>query len=541
MGRSPLVYRLSDPGFTIYHRAALGGLAATIRSWRARKHGVPPPLTFVEGRSKKGGTLRDDAGRCVQVTVKSSSVRIRWCEPTTDREALALILKASFRLTDEGLIYLPGQGFGPEREDVLLAQHDAITRSFLQHGKKRPGIGKGSVVLKDEDGEQHALTFTRVGRYSHQVAQASGLLMKGEGWTIEPGNLPDEASLTQSILPGAMKGAGVLKEKATHVFLLHFLMVACPVFIVRSRKREKKVQSCLVVPDVSDLLAFSTRLERVGAETIRRHTNDYLGRVMGGAEEAALRFMIDLKGTESTETLGVSGAQVFAMGKVAWGDKTQSYRSWIARVKTPDQYPDFAVFEAAAGTLGRAKIIQIKKGEPFAIPTSPLPDLIAANLAAGGRWSDGFADLVSKKKDFVDLCYRREGMRAMNNAIRDEEDRLVIRCFQKAWSMKMGALGERASGQKLDFSRLAEVERERIRNDLLRTKTSDQLAGWLMRFLADASRGGTPREFTDNADAFRKFVFHPRNGERLRNLLLFALVSYSATDTPVTPATAGAE
>ena len=28
-----LIYSLSHPGYTIYHRAALGGLAATIRAW----------------------------------------------------------------------------------------------------------------------------------------------------------------------------------------------------------------------------------------------------------------------------------------------------------------------------------------------------------------------------------------------------------------------------------------------------------------------------------------------------------------------------
>jgi hypothetical protein len=119
------------------------------------------------------------------------------------------------------------------------------------------------------------------------------------------------------------------------------------------------------------------------------------------------------------------------------------------RIDLPSRYPDFAVFEAAEGTLGRAKIIKTKKDESFAVPSSPLPDLIAANLASGGRWSDGFRELVAEKKDFVDLSYRREGLRAMNNAIRDVEDRLVIRYFQKAWSMKMGSLGERSRDQNL--------------------------------------------------------------------------------------------
>ena len=94
----------------------------------------------------------------------------------------------------------------------------------------------------------------------------------------------------------------------------------------------------------------------------------------------------------------------------------------------------------------------------------------------------------------------------------------------------MGALGERrgSGGQKLDFGHLVEVEREKIRNDLLRCKTSGQLTGWLLQFMNKASRKGTPRVFSEDAETFRKFIFNPRNAERLQNLLLFALVSYSS-------------
>jgi CRISPR-associated protein Cas8a1/Csx13 len=528
MGRSPIVYSLNDPGFTIYHRAALGGLAATIRSWGIRGRAVEPPLVFEKDGTSGGGILRDDSGRDIRASLDGRSVTLEWEGTTTDREALALILKASFRRTVKGMIYLPGQGFGPEREDVQIAAHNGYSQTFLQHPKKRPGQGIESVTILDDDDKTYLFSYKKVDRYSHQMAQGTSLL--GEGWNIEAGDLPEMASVSQSLLPGATGGAGDLAGTPEQVFLLHFLMVACPVFSIRSRKREAKTQNCLVVSDVSNLEDFASRIEEIGARSIDK-TNSYLGRIAGGAEEAAMRFMIDLRGKESVEELGVCGAQVYAMGKVPW-DSNQQNRSWIARIDLPSQYPDFAIFEAAAGTLGRAKVIKTKKGEPFAVPSSPLPDLIAANLASGGHWSDGFQELVAKREDFEKLSYRREGLRAMNNAIRDEEDRLVIRYFQKAWSMKMGSLGERSRDQNLFFTHLAERERERIRNDLLRTKTSDQLAGWFMRFVADATRGGTPRELTDNADALRKFVFNPRNVDRLKNLLLFALISYAAPEAP---------
>src|SRR3712207_6228070 len=81
-----LRYRLSDPNFTIYHRAALGGLAATVRAWGEN----PPPGIEAEA-------TRD-------------TVRLAWGEDLTPQAALQRILDASFKLTEDKLIDLPGQG-----------------------------------------------------------------------------------------------------------------------------------------------------------------------------------------------------------------------------------------------------------------------------------------------------------------------------------------------------------------------------------------------------------------------------------------------
>ncbi len=532
MGRSPIVYRLSDPGFTIYHRAALGGLAASIRSWGIAGRGVEPPLEFEQDRRAGRGRLGDDSGRSVTTSLDEGSVTLEWEEPTTGREALALILTASFRRTNKGMIYLPGQGFGPEREDVHVAAHNGYSQTFLQHPKKRPGQGIEPVTIRDDEGQAHSFSYKKVDRYSHQTAQGTSLL--GEGWNIGPGDLPDTASVSQSLLPGATGGAGDLAGTPEQVFLLHFLMVACPVFAIRSRKREAKTQNCLVVPDVSNLIDFASRIEDIGARPIGQ-TNSYLGRIAGGAEEAAMRFMIDLRGSESVEELGVSGAKVYAMGKVPW-DSNQQNRSWIARIDLPSRYPDFAVFEAAEGTLGRPKIIKTKKGEPFAVPASPLPDLIAANLASGGHWSDGFRELVAKKKDFVDLSYRREGLKAMRAAIQDEIDQLIISLFQEAWDIKRHALSERVERAYrehhvlLDYWSLVDGERERIRNGILRCKSSDLLTHWLLAFAADARRKEPIGILSREGVTVRKFLFNPRNVDRVQNLLLFALVSSPSTD-----------
>ena len=114
----------------------------------------------------------------------------------------------------------------------------------------------------------------------------------------------------------------------------------------------------------------------------------------------------------------------------------------------------------------------------------------------------------------------------MAHAIRDADDQAIIRVFHKAWEMTMGQLGERSRDKGLNFDRLTEVRREKIRNEILRAKTPDALAGWFLRFCADATKGAALAPIREDAERIRVFIFNPRYFERFQNLLLFALVSY---------------
>ncbi len=261
--------------------------------------------------------------------------------------------------------------------------------------------------------------------------------------------------------------------------------------------------------------------------TIGCYCNNYLGRVVGGAEEAALSFLIDLNADDISETECVSGCQVIAMGKVAW-DKNQINRS--ISIKLRGRYAEINVFRAAKQYLGRSKLIKINGGRSYAIPNSPVPELVAANLAADRHWCANFTTLVSEKKDFNRMLFQRGGLNQMAKAIRDEDDKAIIKAFHKAWEMTMGELGERARENNLDFSRLVEVRREKIRNEILRAKTPGALASWFLQFCLNATKGNVLVPIREDAERIRAFVFNPRNFDRFQNLLLFALLSY-ASDT----------
>jgi len=499
-----LRYHLNDSNFTIYHRAALGGLASTLIAWDNN-----PP----EGINKP--------------TVESDFVEITWDESLTKQEALRRILEASFKLTDDKLIDLPGQFIGEDAADLKLAIHEGLCLTFLQHNKMRPGEKTPRVFpLKNADAENaDSITYKAINSYAHQKAQGTGLLdvvRRGE-----VGGFPIIATIPQSVIPGAMTGKKALQAKPEEAILLLYLIVGCAVFLLRPRTYKEKAQACIVVPNLTDLLDFANSMQMLASssQNFQRFSNTYLGRVVGGAEEAALSFLIDIEADNIATTPGVDGCQVIAMGKVAW-DKNQINRS--ISVKVGGYYEEIRVFRAAKQYLSKSKFIKMKDGKSFSVPDNPLPELIACNLAARQHWCNHFKELVADKNDFRNLLFRKRGLHQVVKAIKDTEDIAIIRAFHKAWEMIMGQLGERASDNNLDFGRLVEVRQEKMRNEILRLRTSDAAANWFLKFCADATKGGSLAPMREDAELIRAFIFNRRNFDRLQNLLLFALVSYES-------------
>jgi CRISPR-associated protein Cas8a1/Csx13 len=500
----PLTYRLNDPSYTIYHRAALGGLAATIKAWgKSPPEGIIPRLERDFVSIEKRGDL-------------------------SDREALKQILEASFKLTEDKLVDLPGQFIKEDAIDLRISIHEGLCLTFLQHNKMRPGEKEPrQYSLKSVDSEEeHLVTYKAINSFAHQKAQGTGLLDEPKKNTNN-GALPKICSIPQSMIPGAMTGKKSLQAPVAEVILLQFLMVGCATFLLRPRTYKEKAQACIVIPDIIDLKRFALAIEMISArsQNFERFTHNYLGRVVGGAEEAALSFLLDMTAHDLERDRSIKGCQAIAMGKVAW-DKNQINRS--ISVKVGGDYEELGVFRAAKQHLGKSKFIKMKDGKSFSVPDTSVPELIAANLAANRHWCSHFQELVAKKKDFRNLLFRKGGLHKVAQAIKDKEDIAIIRAFHKAWEMTMGQLGERSRENNLDFGRLIEVRQEKMRNEILRLKTSEAAANWFLKFCADATKGSSLAPIREESDLIRSFIFNRRNFERLQNLLLFALVSYES-------------
>lgn len=507
-------YRLTNPGYTIYHRAALGGLAATVQAWD-------------EGKAKDkpvGITAELDADR----------VRLSW-QGITDQEALRSILDASFKLTNPDkphggkLIDLPGHEIKSD-DGLRLAIHNGLVGTFLQFHTNRPGEAVARrIELKNADEDVGSIfTYKAIDSYSHQDADHKLKLFDKEGRFVKTAMIP------QWVIPGAMTGSRSLEASSEETVLLLFLMVGCAVFLLRPRQRKDRAQYCIVVPDVVDLNAFADELRHVagmGREAQNKQfKNTYLNRVVGGAEEAAFNFLIDMEaGRVAKKRHGIAGCVAIAMGKVAW-DANQINRSVI--VKIGGKYDEIEVFKAAKRELSGSRAKPGKNGESYAFTISPIPELVAANLAAGRHWCAHFSQLVSDKKDFHQMfsAETEKGLVMMKEAIKDADDQAIIKVFHEAWWRRMGAIGALDSQGKLVFSIKVESEKEKMRNGILRAKTAEVLAAWFLRFCADATKKGAPLDSlrdSEIARRVREFIFNPRNFERFQNLCLFSLVSYA--------------
>ncbi|HJV47154.1 MAG TPA: type I-MYXAN CRISPR-associated Cas8a1/Cmx1 [Bacillota bacterium] len=495
-----IIYQLNDPTFTIYHRAALGGLASTLMEWDTKRKDIKP--------------------NDIEYEYDNLTVKLRWDEGLDDTEAIARILEASFRLTDERLIDLPGHGLRPNQDEQRVAIHNAILGTFLQHNKMRPAEKKlRHVNLSDDDEKPKMVSYKALLTYAHRTAQGTDLLKKN-------GDMPTWAKIPQSLIPGVTAGAKDFQVLGKDALLLLFLMVGCPVYILRSKIHQEKAQYGIVVPNVINLEDYCDAIRDL-ASSKNKYVGEYERRIVGGLEEAALQFMLDIRVTDDLDYLskGVDGCLTICMGRVAW-DKNQINRSAVQRIRS--HYEQLGIFIAAKDSLlGEIKTLITDQGEAYSIPASVIPSLTASNLVTGSHWARGFAHVVKEQKEFKQLLYMKEGFVKMNSAINLEEERALIDAFHEAWERTMAQLGDRARRDGLDFKRLVEVEQERIRNTILRQQTVDSLANWFLQFCASATRGGAMKSFQKYKEILYYYMCNQKYYERFQNLCLFALLSYS--------------
>lgn len=138
----------------------------------------------------------------------------------------------------------------------------------------------------------------------------------------------------------AFEAQSSFEESPANALALLFAPVACSYFRLRSYK-EKKTLFALVIPQVTDLLAFSTLRQQD-----KQRELGYQKFFVSGTGDAGLRFLVDIAAADTANTFETPRCQVVTLGSIAWSEP-QKTRTEIRIVEaTPEVSHNYKVADA---------------------------------------------------------------------------------------------------------------------------------------------------------------------------------------------------
>lgn len=505
-----LYYDLQNPNYSIYHRAALAGLASTIKAW-----GRETPADI----------------RC---KVTDSAVSITWPDSLSDAEALQRILSWSFRISDDKLIDMPGHRFG-KRQDLRALTHFCLMETFLQHPLTRNCENELRTMQIDMGRKELPLyvQYKAVTKYAHQDARGTKIFSPEHH-----GKFPQFAKIIQPMIPGVLASGHSLRCSTQDTILLLFTCVGSQLFILRPLKSTETQSFGIVIPEVTNLLEFCSEQKRLSSSAPFKsfYTNSFEGRVVGTIEEAALKLALD-KTRISNDVPPRSRGII--MDNVPW-DAYQHYRTDAQTFDVSNV--SLTQFDKISETFRRCVNLMDSNFHTFLFPASFLPSLIAKNCLEHRAWYHGLDRQVEFADSFEDMLSSHAAFRLLiNSCSRDERD--AINLFHQSWLSILRK--HAATGKSLDMHWIHQTTSFTM-HSFMRLRSHRQLINWFIEFIETNSneRDSGPARIKSEGLHHQKSKSHSRRVEYLRicklwndeiafedlrSLLLVALITAAKT------------
>jgi CRISPR-associated protein Cas8a1/Csx13 len=484
---------LSDPGFTLLHRAGLAGLWMTLK--QLEKENVTPI-----------GKLKWE--------LNHRHVGLSW--EGQDLEVLNWILQESFQLKD-GLISFRGLDSKSMRLESQVIVHQGILGTFLQHTSTHKAEGAQTKNFQvEEDKPPVIVTYKFLKSYVHQEFAKSLCNQKGNflqkpmtvaGW-LNPGAVVRHVAFSSSTS---------FEETPEQAFVLLFAPIACYYFLLRSKLRDKRAQYALIVPEV-------TNLEKYASYRQNPHLREasYKDFFASGLGDAGLKFLTYETTAKLAKQFEVRRCQVLTLGTV----------SWASQQKTRT---DLHIVEAEAEVCENYQICRnwfsdrvIPGKDGSFVASSFARELIAENLAKHQPWYAGFADKVSSNELFEKLTYERGGLYQMaKKANYDERDKLFVQTCHEAIKFTYGQISSNTKSGD-DLTSKFDRATVRMRTGLSRCKSAEAFREFITDFWSRAGRLPTLQEHWIE---LMEFVTDKQDWKKARDLALLALASYKKNET----------
>lgn len=523
---------LFDPGMTTLHRVGLAGLWMTLEALKQEEPELVARLQELGGR-----------WRC-----ERTAVELSW-----DGDGQAFfreLFAASFRLTDDGRIWLPGIGHPDQSGDLGVTLQAALLSTYLQHGRHRkadPPNEPGGALVLTIDNQQVPVRYRRVQHYQHQDAvddfrpdQPS----KVKGWLFPGG----------AVRHSGYEEATALVEPPARWLALLYAPVATFYFAVRRPGTATRPSFCLVLAEVDDLRALAHLRRAFFPSPVREL-------VVSGGADAALRILSALEAQHLQHLLNLRRCRVVTFGKVDWV-QAQQVRVDVFDVEEvpPRARRQYALLHQALPAVLQSeepsseeqprRARRRRPTSPKAPPpevtarylVSPVLDLAARNLVSGRPWWTGFTRLVSdgalRKQLLAHQAElrRRQGQKGglaavvqHHEAFGDPGAEAIVRACHEAWRRRLGQLSEKAKRGGGRFEDLVRSEHVKWRVRLAGCRNLAALRGTLTDFWA---RAGAPIPVLQ--ERWREILpyFTEARWQEARDLALLALVSYAGEGDP---------
>lgn len=512
-----LTWTLGDPDLDLLGRVGLGAMAGLIFAAEEEGHSFGPLRAKVDARS----------------------ITLEWDDDVTDQDALTPLVEYAWQTRNAsagglGIFYFPAVHASSKDDFVArLAEHSGVLSTFLQHPRVQP---KTKPVTAEVHLDEERVVPVRFVEPTGAVAYVKGFtsdLFKRKKL------ISGEVGFSSYLRPGATSrhaGEESWQGSIHEAIPLMFAPTACFYFHVHGS------DWVVVAPDVTDLELFAMLRQDLRF--------DPRAREVASASDAGLRVLTTLR-ARALNVLRKEGAtsgacMVLRVGGVAWNRQNVRNRALVLR---PDEV-SLRAFEKLDARLANALVARKDGSGVFVKVPSPRA-LLAENLVDRAYWYRGLFDVPREQREDVEKN-RKQGESAQRVWFR------WIRRYRKELSELMadleqlgvdGATGidvifraafhetlRRLYGREVDQAkrgsrdvreRLAD-RTEKIRRDLTKAQTSHHVRSVLAELFAEAGRTSSLQQ---HADAIWRFIDHPEEWRRARDLALFSLATYASTRT----------
>lgn len=549
---------LFDPGMTTLHRVGLAGFWMTLEELERKEPGTVAALEAAGGRWRR----------------EPAAVELSW---TGDgRGFFDQLFEASFRLTEDGRIWLTGAGHPDDSPDGGATLQAALLSTYLQHGRHRgadPQKRPSGSLVRTIDNAQVPVRYRKVGWYQHQRAAEQFR--------------PDQPSPVKGWLfpGGAVRHAGYetateLTEPPGRWLALLYAPVATFYFSVRRSGTAVRPSFCLALAEPGDLSAFAELRKKLSPKQIA-------DLVVSGGADAALRLLSAIEAQGLRDRLKLARCEVITFGRVGWV-RAQQVRVDVfdaedVRLEARKQYlllhhtlppvprpeapgipqpeegdtrgaepapPAAPALEAPSRSPRRSRTqrrgaapadeVRAEVTERYLV--SPVLDRAARNLASGRPWWAEFARLLGDQRlrrqleEHAAVLHQRYGQEGglaavvrAPSAFTDPGAEAIVRACHEAWHRRLGQLSEEAKRGRFTFEELEQRERERWRAALAGCRSLATLSATLTNFWA---RAGAPiPALQERWQAILPYLSETR-WQQARDLALLALASYAGVEAP---------